>query len=258
MEWRCRVPSQPSNFVSILHLRERWLKENERNQKEKEEQEQLDRQVQQQEIQRTEPEEKKDQKKPEDVKLAVKKPRNSRYRRAVPASNSGNVKETCKKTEDEGEPPVADPPIGSDEKKKKSKKKGRKKNPKAQKEEMDRTLRTPEENLKEEIAETKCEVVVQNGKKNVRARMKCEEKKEMGLGSQCGPEIGYTHEMENKLSRISVSFEIKRGRNNGVYRDRSQGNRTFRDDRNVYRSAPHKPRDVGMIWVRKDELSKGA
>lgn len=270
MEGRREIPSQPSNFVSILHLRERWLKENEQNQKEKEEQKQPEQQVQQQkvQVQQTEHEEKNDQK-PVDVKPVVQKPRIRsrnrsrkfpRYYRAVPASNPRNVNEMCKKTEDEGEPLLAVSPIESDEKKKKSKKKGRKKKPRAQNEEMDRTSRTPEEkeNLKEEMRETEREVGEQNEKKDVRAR-RIDERK--GVGSQCGSETGNTNEMkemENKLSRISVSFEIKRGRINGVYRGSSQGNRNFRDHRNLHPWAPRKQRDVGMIWVRKDELPKGA
>ncbi|XP_038884414.1 gelsolin-related protein of 125 kDa-like [Benincasa hispida] len=265
MERWGQIPSQPSNFVSILHLRERWLKENERNQKEKEDLKQLDQQEQQQKVHQTEPEEKDDQ------KPVVRKTRINasswsrngsrkfqRYYRAVPVSNPRNVNETCKKTEDEGEPELAVPKVERDEKtEKKSKRKGRKKNPRAQKEEIDKTSPTPEKNLKEETKE--CEIEVQNGKKNVRAR-KIDEKTE--TVSQCGPEkTGYTHEMkemENKLSLISVSFEIKRGRNNGVYRGGSQGNRNFRDPRNLDRWGPRKQRDIGMIWVRKDELSKVA
>lgn len=264
MEGWGQIPSQPSNYVSILHLRERWLKENERDQK-------LDQQEQQQNVLQTEPEEKDDQ------KPVVQKPqinasswsrngsRNEsgkfhRYYQAVPAIKPRNVNKTCKKTEDEGEPQLAVSQIERDEKKgKKSKRKGRKKNPRLQKEVMDKTSPAPEENLKEEMKETECEVRVEKGEKNVRAR-KIDKKK--GTGNQCGPEkTGYMHEMkemENKLSLTSASFEIKRERNNGVYRGSRQANRNFGDRRNLVRWGPRKQRDVGMIWVRKDELSKVA
>ncbi|KAL0558094.1 hypothetical protein IC582_006658 [Cucumis melo] len=264
-EWgRTRIPSRPSNYVTILDLRERWLKENEREHKEKEDLKQLELEERQQKVPRTEPEKKDDQ------KPVVRKPRrnasswsrNGRekvrmYYRAVPVSNPQNVNETCKKIEDEREPELPVPPIERDKKKEK---KGRKKKRGAQKGKMDKTSPTPEENLKEEVWEKECEVGVQNGKKNVRAR-KIDEKK--GTGSQRGPEkTGYAHEMkemENKLSLISVSLEIKRGTNNGVDRgSSSQGNRNFRYHRNLDRRGPRKQKDVKMIWVRKDELSKGA
>ncbi|KGN62437.1 uncharacterized protein DDB_G0286299 [Cucumis sativus] len=259
-EWgRSQISSQPSNYVTILDLRERWLKENERKHKEKEDLKQLELEEREQKVPRTEPDKKDDQ------KPVVRKPRRNasswsrngsekvrRYYRANPR----NVNKICKKILDESEPELAIPRIERDKKKEK---KGRKKNRRIRKGKMDKTSPTPEENLKEGFREKECEVGVQNGKKNVRAR-KIDEKK--WTGSRRGPEkTGYAHEMkemENKLSLISVSFEIKRGRNNGVDRGSSQGNRNFRDRRNLDRRGPRKQRDVKMIWVRKDELSKGA
>lgn len=338
------IPSLPSNYVTILDLRERWLKENERNQKEKEEEEQSPpEQAQEQKVERSKPEEKHDRKL-DDGEAVIQKPRlrttswsnkrSGQFRmvyRVVPASNPRNVNERCKKTETEG---VTEPRIRRDEKEKKAKRKGHKKNPKAKNEkvdrtsrtpeenskeemretecelgvqngkdivnerckkteaegktesllakprnaenkksrrkgrkenprakneEIDRTLRTPEESLKEEMPETKCELAVQNGKKNVRAE-RMDEKK--GIGGQCEPEeIDNMHEMkemETKLSSISVIFEIKRRRNNSVYRGSSQGKQNFRHHQNLHRWGPHKQRNVGMIWVRKDELSECA
>ncbi|XP_022750618.1 protein MNN4-like [Durio zibethinus] len=261
------LPSVPSNYVSLLQLKERWIKEKERKQKGKEEKEEPQ---QEQEEKETKVEER--------VHYDVAgrgSSKNGHFRRC----DSENVKHVSEGKSRE-EKIAAGSAVSESEDVEKEKKGEELKNEKTKK--MKKRWKKNKKNEKEEKARTdneREEVVGPAVNPPLPASMENNKGEEEVIGHEVhAPKLaraearresqqrimpktdGHTSEIGRKFSAMSIKGEIRTGDYSSYDRQNgNSGNRVL--NRRYYgkfdRRREQNQRNEGMVWVKKGEVSDG-